>query len=95
MDRICIVSRLWLCCYTPEQTERLRRLSSFVLAYEAEEKEYDALEQPGRRRVSSALCWRGGEGGCCWLLGSAGTGGEGGGVLPCAGEGGGVPPRVP
>ena len=27
----------------------------FVLAYEAEEKEYDAPEQPGRRRVSSAL----------------------------------------
>ena len=26
-----------------------------MLAYEAEEKEYDALEQPGRRRVSSAL----------------------------------------
>ena len=38
----------------PEQTERLRRLSSFVLAYDAEE-EYDAPEQPGRRRVSSAL----------------------------------------
>ena len=38
----------------PEQTERLR-LSSFVLAYEAEEKDYDAPEQPGRRRVSSAL----------------------------------------
>ena len=37
----------------PEQTERLR-LSSF-LAYEAEEKDYDAPEQPGRRRVSSAL----------------------------------------
>ena len=35
--------------------ERLRRLSSFVLAYEAEEKEYDAPEQPGRRWVSSAL----------------------------------------
>ena len=34
--------------------ERLR-LSSFVLAYEAEEKYYDAPEQPGRRRVSSAL----------------------------------------
>ena len=33
--------------------ERLR-LSSF-LAYEAEEKDYDALEQPQRRRVSSAL----------------------------------------
>ena len=32
-----------------------RRLSSFVLSYEAEEKEYDASEQPGRRRVSSAL----------------------------------------
>ena len=26
-----------------------------MLAYEAEEKEYDAPEQPGRRRVSSAL----------------------------------------
>ncbi len=38
----------------PEQTEQLR-LSSFVLAYEAEEKEYDAPEQPGRWRVSSAL----------------------------------------
>ena len=35
--------------------ERLRRLSSFVLAYEAEEKEYDVPEQPRRRRVSSAL----------------------------------------
>ena len=34
--------------------ERLR-LSSFVLAYEAEEKDYDAPEQPQRRRVSSAL----------------------------------------
>ena len=34
--------------------ERLR-LSSFVLAYEAEEKDYDAPEQPGRRWVSSAL----------------------------------------
>ena len=33
----------------------MRRLSSFVLAYEAEEKDYDAPEQPGRRRVSSAL----------------------------------------
>ena len=33
--------------------ERLR-LSSF-LAYEAEEKDYDAREQPQRRRVSSAL----------------------------------------
>ena len=33
--------------------ERLR-LSSF-LAYEAEEKDYDAPEQPQRRRVSSAL----------------------------------------
>ena len=33
----------------------MRRLSSFVLAYEAEEKEYDAPEQPGRRRISSAL----------------------------------------
>ena len=29
-------------------------MSSF-LAYEAEEKDYDAPEQPGRRRVSSAL----------------------------------------
>ena len=55
MDRICIASRLWLCCYTLVQTERLRRLSSFVLAYEVEEKDYDAPEQPGRRRVSSAL----------------------------------------
>ncbi len=35
--------------------ERLQRLSSFVLAYKAEEKEYDAPEQPGWRRVSSAL----------------------------------------
>ena len=26
-----------------------------MLAYEAKEKEYDAPEQPGRRRVSSAL----------------------------------------
>ena len=26
-----------------------------MLAYEAEEKEYDVPEQPGRRRVSSAL----------------------------------------
>ena len=34
--------------------ERLR-LSFFVLAYEAEEKDYDAPEQPGRQRVSSAL----------------------------------------
>ena len=33
--------------------ERLK-LSSFVLAYEAEE-EYDTPEQPGQRRVSSAL----------------------------------------
>ena len=33
----------------------MRRLSSFVLAYEAEEKDYDAPEQPGRRRVSSVL----------------------------------------
>ena len=42
-DRICIASRLWqLYCYTPaEQTERLR-LSSFVLAYEAEEAEEEA-----------------------------------------------------
>ena len=31
------------------------RLSSFVLAYDAEEKDYDAPEQPERRRVSSAL----------------------------------------
>ena len=30
-------------------------MSSFVLAYEAEEKDYDAPEQPERRRVSSAL----------------------------------------
>ena len=36
-----------------EQTERLR-LSSF-LAYEAEEKDYNAPEQPQRRQVSSAL----------------------------------------
>ena len=36
-----------------EQTERLR-LSSF-LAYKAEEKDYDAPEQPQWRRVSSAL----------------------------------------
>ena len=35
--------------------ERLWRLSSFVLAYEAEEKDYDAPEQLRRRRVSSAL----------------------------------------
>ena len=35
--------------------ERLRRLSSFALAYKAEEKEYDVPEQQGRRRVSSAL----------------------------------------
>ena len=34
-----------------EQTERL----SSLLAYEAEEKDYDALEQPDRRQVSSAL----------------------------------------
>ena len=48
-DRICIASRLWqLYCWTPvEQTDRLR-LSSF-LAYVAEEKDYDALEQPERR----------------------------------------------
>ena len=39
----------------PVQPERLWHLSSFVLAYEAEEKDYDAPEQPGRRRVSSAL----------------------------------------
>ena len=39
----------------PEQTEQLRRRSSFVLAYKAEEKDYDAPEQPRRRRVSSAL----------------------------------------
>ena len=51
-DRICMSSRLWLYCYTPaEQTERL----SSLLAYEAEEKDYDAPEQPGRWRVSSAL----------------------------------------
>ena len=31
------------------------RLFSFLLAYEAEEKDYDAPEQTGRRRVSSAL----------------------------------------
>ena len=54
MDRICIASRLWLYCWTLEQTERLH-LSSFMLAYEAEEKDYDTPEQPGRRRVSSAL----------------------------------------
>jgi hypothetical protein len=36
-----------------ELTERLR-LSSF-LAYKAEEKDYDAPDQPERRRVSSAL----------------------------------------
>ena len=44
----------------------------------------------GLRRVGAAgaaaglfrPCWRGGEGGGCWLLGSAGAGGEGGGVLP-------------
>ena len=35
--------------------ERLQHLSSFVLAYEAEEKDYDALEQPEWRQVSSAL----------------------------------------
>ena len=66
MDRICIASLLWLCCQTPEQTERLRRLSSFVLAYEAEEKEYDTLEQLGQRRVSSALADEAGkeEAGC-------------------------------
>ena len=34
--------------------ERLR-LSSFLLACDAEEKDYDAPEQPGRPRVSSAL----------------------------------------
>ena len=39
----------------PEQTERLQRLCSFVLTYEAEEKGYDAPEQPGQRWVSSAL----------------------------------------
>uniref|UniRef100_R7W7Q6 COBRA C-terminal domain-containing protein n=1 Tax=Aegilops tauschii TaxID=37682 RepID=R7W7Q6_AEGTA len=38
---------------TLEQTERLR-LSSF-LAYETEEKDYDAPEQPERRWVSSAF----------------------------------------
>ena len=54
MDRIYIASRLWLYCYTLEQKERLR-LSSFVLAYEAEEKDYDMPEQPERRWVSSAL----------------------------------------
>ena len=32
----------------------MERLSS-LLAYEAEEKDYDAPEQPGRLRVSSAL----------------------------------------
>ena len=31
------------------------RLSSFVPAYKAEEKEYDVPEQPSRRRVPSAL----------------------------------------
>ena len=50
MDRICIASRLWLYCLTPEQTERLRLFS--FLSYEAEEKDYDAPEQ---RRVSPAL----------------------------------------
>ena len=51
-DRFCIASRLWLYCSTPaEQTERL----SSLLAYEAEEKDYDAPEQPERRQVSSAL----------------------------------------
>ena len=35
--------------------EQLQRLSSFVVAYEAEKKDYDAPEQPGRRQVSSAL----------------------------------------
>ena len=30
-------------------------MSSFLLAYVAEEKDYDAPEQPERRRVSSAL----------------------------------------
>ena len=34
--------------------EQTKRLSS-LLAYEAEEKEYDAPEQAGWRRVSSAL----------------------------------------
>ena len=44
--------------------ERLR-LSSF-LAYEAEEKDYDAPEQPERRRVSSPLADEAekGEAGC-------------------------------
>ena len=65
-----------------EQTERLR-LSSF-LAYEAEEKDYDAPEQPQRRRVSSALADEAEkeEAGC------SGAGGEGGGVPPRAREGG-------
>ena len=45
-------SRLWLYCWTPaEQTEWL----SSLLACEAEEKDYDAPEQPERRRVFSAL----------------------------------------
>ena len=41
-------------------------LSSFVLAYEEEEKDYDAPEQSGRRRVSSALAGKAEEeaGGC-------------------------------
>ena len=30
-------------------------MSSFLLAYEAEQKDYDAPEQPEQRRVSSAL----------------------------------------
>ena len=30
-------------------------MSSFLLAYEAEEKDYDAPEQPKRRQVSSTL----------------------------------------
>ena len=37
----------------PEQAKQ-PRLSSFI-AYEAEEKDYDAPEQPERRRVSSTL----------------------------------------
>ena len=70
----------------PEQTERLR-LSSFVLAYEAEEKDYDAPEQTGRRRVSSALAGEAEKEEAAGCSG-AGAGGEGGGVPPRAGEGG-------
>ena len=57
-------------------------MSSFR-AYEAEEKDYDASEQPERRRVSSALADEAEkeEAGCF------GAGGEGGGVPPRAGEG--------